>query len=532
MNATAKQIAETRQELALIESKAELIAYTQALESLTTPERVVVAEGFGDIVDRNEHLYDDPYWFTQGVGYSRPGDRVAGDYYPYWRTETELAELRGICSNVAEADEVGVAALENLANYVLGRRGFEYTATAKVRADDALAAAVQALIDEHIDASCWADCLEREAFVRSHKEGEAFLAIEPTAGGRTQTTIIEPSHVTEPDNGQLVEDYYGLSGSIEWKYGVAKRNNRPAQRFGYFVEHFGDAADWDFYTTDAITHIKRNVDNVVARGMSDFFPVYQDLQRAEKLLRNTAEGSAVQACIAFIKEGGPGVRAADLEATKTGSSALNWLQKVQKGDGTSRDVEHRKFMPGSVFTVKNGTKYHAGPLGQSSAPTYIDVVQALLRRAGVRWSMPEYMISGDASNGNFASTLVAESPFTKGSEHRQNRYGKNFEGHFWKVVGFAVRAGTFESFGVSTLRDLKRRVELGSKGPDIAVRDRLQEHQIRMEENAAGILSAETWAEEAGRDYAAEIKKGAAKQETAPAFESVDPIARPWLNYP
>lgn len=529
---TKQQIDETRQELALIETKAELIAYTQALESLTTPERSVVAEGFGDYVDRNEHQYDDPYWFSQGVGYSRPEDRINGDYYPYWRTETELSELRGVCSNVAEVDEVGVSALENLANYVLGRRGFEYIATAKLKADDELAGALQVLIDEHIEASCWSDCLEREAFVRSHKEGETFLAIDPTAGGRTMTTILEPSHVTEPDNGQLVEDYYGLSGAIEWKYGVAKRNNRPAQRFGFFVEHFGDTNDWDYYADNAITHIKRNVDNVVSRGMSDFFPVYQDLQRAEKLLRNTAEGAAVQACIAFIKEGGPGVRAADLESSKTGSSALNWLQKVQKGDGKSRDVEHRKFMPGSVFTVKNGTKYHAGPLGQSSAATYVDVVQALLRRAGVRWSMPEYMISGDASNGNFASTLVAESPFTKGSEHRQDRYAKDFTSHFWKVAGIAVKAGLFQVYGVTTLRDLKRRVGLKAKGPDIAVRDRLQEHQIRKEENEAGILSAETWAEESGRDYAAEIKKGAAKQETAPAFESVDPIARPWVDYP
>jgi hypothetical protein len=437
---------------------------------------------------------------------------------------------------VAEADEIGVSALENLANYVLGRRGFQYTASPIDPNDAELADVCQRIVDEHIDESGWSDVLERESFIRSHKEGEAFLAIDPTHGGRSVTSVVEPSHVREPSNPGIVEEYFGLSGVIDWKYGVAKRDGRPAQRYGYFVEYFGSSSDWEYYDVNTMTHLKRNVDNVVSRGMSDFFPVYKDLQRAEKLLRNTAEGAAVQACIAFIKEGGPGVRAADLESSKTGASSLNWLQKVSRGDGKTKDVEHRKFLPGSVFTVKAGTKYHAGPLGSSSAPTYIDIVQALLRRAGVRWSMPEYMISGDASNGNFASTLVAESPFTKGSEHRQDTYGGHYTCHFWRVLAIAYRAGLLDKYGVASLRDLKRRVELEAKGPDIAVRDRLQEHQIRKEENEAGVLSHETWAKEVGRDYEQENQRGAKPRDTGmggpPVAESVDPITRPWRNYP
>lgn len=508
---TTSELIEVRKQIELVETKAELVALTQAVESIgtDTPSRIVAVEAFGDHVARDEYLHDDPHWFESQSEFSRPEDRKHGDNYPFWQSEVELAQIRGVCSNLCEVDEIGSSALENLTNYVLGKRGFEYVAEAKFpRVDNELATAVQSALDEYIEDSNWDTVLERESFKRAHREGESLLTIEPIGGGRAWSDIIEPSHLTEPDAPRDLEDFYGL-GALNWKYGIAKMENNPRRRLGYFVERFANQQDWSYYTTKQMTHIKNNVDDVIARGMPDLYPAFKDLKRAEKLLRNTAEGAAVQACIAYIKEGAQGVRAADLEANKGGSNALHWLESKQRGKGGPKEVTTRRFLPATVLNVKAGTKYHAGPLGSSNANTYIDIVQALMRRAGIRWQMPEYMISGDASNGNFASTLVAEAPFTKSSEHRQSRFQNYYRSHMWKVVDVALAAGVFDKFGVRSLRELKKRISIEVEGDDIAVRDKLEEHTIRREMHAAGILSSKTWAKEVGIDHEEETEKGA-----------------------
>ena len=46
-------------------------------------------------------------------------------------------------------------------------------------------------------------------------------------------------------------------------------------------------------------------------------------------------------------------------------------------------------------------------------------IQAELRAIGSALAMPEYMISGDSSNANYASTMVAEGPAVKTFEEMQ-----------------------------------------------------------------------------------------------------------------
>jgi hypothetical protein len=88
----------------------------------------------------------------------------------------------------------------------------------------------------------------------------------------------------------------------------------------------------------------------------------------------------------------------------------------------------------------------------------------------------------------------------------------------WKVLAIATSGGRLARFGIERVSELRQLVEIDVKAPDIAVRDRLQEHQIRREENEAGILSLQTWAEEAGRDYQQETRLGARRQQaTQPA---------------
>src|SRR6185369_4253327 len=90
------------------------------------------------------------------------------------------------------------------------------------------------------------------------------------------------------------------------------------------------------------------------------------------------------------------------------------------------------YPPGSVLKVGYGQEYLPGPMGAERNAGFELVGQYSLRRIGVRWNMPEYMISGDASNGNYSSTLVAESPFVKAREADQQFYKRHFLSILWK----------------------------------------------------------------------------------------------------
>ncbi len=49
----------------------------------------------------------------------------------------------------------------------------------------------------------------------------------------------------------------------------------------------------------------------------------------------------------------------------------------------------------------------------------VAAIQAELRACAAALAMPEYMLSGDASNANFSSTMVAEGPAVKTFEEMQ-----------------------------------------------------------------------------------------------------------------
>ena len=182
-------------------------------------------------------------------------------------------------------------------------------------------------------------------------------------------------------------------------------------------------------------------------------------------------------------------------------------------DGGSKTVRYEKFDPGRVIDVV-GKKYHAGPMGSSHAPVYIEVIQMLLRRVGQRWNMPEYMVSGDASNANFASTLVAESPFVKSATACQQFYAESFESLIWKMLRIAFAWGRFDQW-TDNFAQIKHFVKLQVEPPPVSTRDALEETTVNSALNASGILSDETWSARENLDHEEELAKGAKVKQPA-----------------
>ncbi|ANS03339.1 hypothetical protein [uncultured Mediterranean phage uvDeep-CGR2-KM19-C37] len=470
--------------------------------------RTDIMEAGQMLADRAAYLHDTPGFGTgsrlTSSHPSNPQDRKQGRNRPIFETEQQLAGIRGIARVIAATDETGIGVLKNLTNYVIGS-GFEYEAVAAdhVETSDHLLRLVNGVINEFQDENKWRRT-EREAFARTRRDGESFSRLHHVGGGHIQHRFIEPELVRAPTRHRS-GDFSEFLGhvSLDWLFGIATNIGDVQTVHGYHVDWQGDGTDTEVVTVDEVEHIKLNVDSTVKRGLSDFYPVYQELERASKVLRNTGEGAAIQASIAYVRQHVLGRSAADIRSIRSGKDEYS-LQRSTV-DGGSRTDTYQSFKPGRVIDIDGGTEYQPGPMGSQRNPNFVLVTEATLRYVGTRWCMPEYMISGDASSANYASTLVAESPFIKFAMAEQQFYAEGFEGLLWKVLKIAHHFGRCGS--KISFPQLKRLIKIQTTTPRVHVRNRLQETQVNQILHEKGIMSRQTWAQNEEIDYAAERQR-------------------------
>jgi hypothetical protein len=482
----------------------------QSPAEFTAAPAAELTEDFGDVVDRREYLSDTPEF---GIPVQSPcavlSDRQEGKFWPIYQCEQDLARIRGRAHNVATLTPMHAGVVDALANYVIGA-GFVFTAQPVVsRAADLniveLAAAVQETIDGFLDDNEFCGSLDREAHARSRDDGEAFLLLTSRPAGRVEARFLECEQITQPADSRPLEDWLGCGEEFpsSWTFGIhtpACETNRP---LGYHVVFDGTGLDWDYIPAGRLEHLKRNVPANAKRGVSDFYPVLGDLEREAKLRRNTAHSAALQAAIAWILEPPAGTLSAQAQAPGSDLTVTRYQRPVAGGGSREQDVS--LYPPGTILRPSAGMIYKPGPMGSERNPNFLLVGQYLLRAIAVRWNMPEYLISADASNANYASSLVAESPFVKAREADQQFYKRHFRSLLWKVVRLAWEAGRFARFAVSW-EALASLVEIKVDAPAVATRDTLKLAQTQELQMQLGILSPRTAAAQAGLDYDAECQ--------------------------
>ena len=463
-----------------------------------------LVEDFGDVVDRREYLSDDPaFGFPLLNPFSVLSDRQEGKLWPIYQSEQDLARIRGRAHNLATLTATPAGVLDALANYVLGP-GFMFTVQAAHEDAAGLASAVQGTIDRFLDENAFPGGLDREAHARSREDGEAFLVLEP---GAVRARFLECEQITQPADPRPLEDWLGCGEEFPscWKFGVHSPARETDRVLGYHAIYDGTGRDWDYVPAARMEHFKRNVPANAKRGVSDFYPVLGDLEREAKLRRNTAEGAALQAAIAWIVETPPGSLQADVRSIGTGDVLAFYDKPIAQG---VKLQNVGRYPPGTILRPSAGLSYKPGPMGSERNSNFILVGQYVLRAIAVRWNIPEYLISADASNANYASALVAESPFVKAREADQEFYKRRFRSLLWKVVRLAWEAGRFARLDVSweTLESL---LEIKIDAPAVATRDALKLAQTQEVQIRLGILSPRTAAAQAGLDYDAELQLGA-----------------------
>lgn len=435
---------------------------------------------------------------------SKADDYFEGRYRPFIENEQDIQVARGIGRYIAGADEMAKCILKNLRNYIVGPGGTVAVTPRKGKGGEAYIAALQEFVDEFCDLNDIQGESESQLLLQSITDGEVLAWLKPNGPAAPRLRFVGGEHLTQPPDIAAIEDHYGLCGLL-WSFGVASDHDDYEQVHGYFVDWYGQGGErWEFIKAAESVFVKRNVPQVCKRGLTDFFSPYSRMALGSKLADYIARGAIIQASIAGIRKVPPSATNATVQnalAAKLTSSSVS----AATTDGRNVTVMGEDILGGRLVTTSND--YMHGPMGTPQGPLFVQVYQMLARLSATCWAMPEYMVSSDASNANYSSTLVAGAPFVNNVKHEQRRLAKAEEELLWKAISMAAECGRF---GGVTAQQLYQCCEVKVEFESPETVDQAQQEQVFDSQQAAGVLSAKTRASKSGLDYEQELANGAA----------------------
>lgn len=445
-------------------------------------------------------------------------DRDEGRFYPFYEEERDLEEMRNKCRDLATFTSVSVGAMLALRCYTLGGE-WDYKPIPKEDAEQQpspeLLREVAVIVKANLDRNNWIGDLDGEIHDVSREDGEALVAGYATPDGLADFRRLEIDHLRAPANPGALNRWLGTADrEASWTFGVQTVFDHRMRRIdherhaGYHCVFVDGGSQWDYLPAwpqavgddeldgKFLHQIKRNTPRKAKRGISDYWPVLDDLERGKKLSVNLSVGAAVLAAIPWI-ETFPKGTTRDQAQNQLTRAMDTFSRSLTLNRGSERSVLN--MAPGTPLKVSSGKEYTAGPMGQVRQPVYIEVHQHICRAIGLRWLMPEYMISGDASNANYSSTLVAESPFVKAREGDQQFYVAHFKLILLKALKLAHDAGRFRRYGVQSWGHFLAMIDLAIQPPMVASRDKAQQLAELRDLWTAGLID--------GNEYRIDLKR-------------------------
>jgi hypothetical protein len=403
--------------------------------------------------------------------------RMYGINWPFWRTWIEHSRFRFAARVLHGYFGVAKGLLRALNGYVIGK-GIPYRVVPRNGRDPRkeLLRVCSDVYDEFNEENDWHG-LQKELFLRSRRDGEYFLRWFPQTDGPLALRTLEPAEIVEPRGNDVRTSSFGILNPPEDIYG----------RLGYCWSWDGSPIDpRDAVPASEVDHVTVNVDRHVKRGLPDFFgDVYEGLKIASNTVQAMAESTRVQAELAFIVQ----------HATATPEQVGAFVGNIDGSAGP-----RRRNLGGIREDIDKGQEYIAPPFA-ANASGFVEVLQARFRSVGVAWNLPEGITSGDWSNNNFASALMAESPFVKTAADEQAFYDRRFK----RTAVAALRHAADEGRIIAndhryTWDEIRELVDLQGEPPTIEVRDMAKEAQTNQILMMSHIQSPQTWQQKLGLD--------------------------------
>jgi hypothetical protein len=392
-------------------------------------------------------------WVTV-LGVSSDADRELSDQ------DRELMRKRSI--RVYYRTPEGKAIIRNLVNYICGA-GVNWTCEDENEE-------VQGYVDEVLTLDQVA--LERRVpniILRTLRDGEVFIhKIFDSKGRLAALRLFEPAEVVRIDTSP--ED-----AEVPLRYGMA------IQKEGAENAAANEAEKVYFIAADEIHHIKWDVDSDIQRGRPFMENILKRVGQYEDWLNNRVILNKNKSSIFLEKivEGGPD-RVSSVSAGVPSPSGANYSQN-----------EYAVQAPpaGTVVTHSKSIEYKWVEPNINADDCKEDGRQIHLSIAAGA-GLPEFLLTSDASNANYASTLVAESPFVKEIESFQQFFGFEFRRLLKHIIQKAVDGGTLPPMSTETkmVESARKRISVlraireASDDPTAAVDDEVKK-VVQDEEN-------------------------------------------------
>lgn len=503
-NGTVPALADLKEQTRLERARASLARAKQERALCEGLADGNLGPGYGDLLNPFGYRLD-PFgglWLPmQQGGVSAKQD---GRNAPFVQSDADLDKMRGLATWLATKNDLAIGILNNLCNFTV-HKGYDWdTRPTEGNEDNGRAVDLSAQVKRVVG---WHDQhnsvrgRERSGFRRAVRDGDAITRHFRQRDGMTVVRFVGAAQLRDPGNA-------GPHAS----FGIETEEDDVETPLHYHVTYNG--TDYERVPADDVSHLKRNVDEEVKRGLSDFYSAGDTLEEVGKLLRNMRKGGALLAAIAWIEEYENATRD-QLNASQASLKDLNRPQFQHPLTGRNVDYEH--YEPGTKIRVQKGKKFLPPPLAGNTT-NFTAIVQACLRTMGVRWGLPEYMTSGDASNANMASLLVSGSPTVKSIECQQDEFGALYLRWRWIAVKNACDAGLIRA----DFAEVEALVDLHFTPPLVAIANELEQSQIDQADITAGALSIPTRQARRKLDPAQERKNNAEYPPTRVSGKATD----------
>jgi len=240
------------------------------------------------------------------------------------------------------------------------------------------------------------------------------------------------------DGECFIRFFYGPQGKTKIRFMNPLKVEDPNQQYSYGIQtNFEDIEDVQYYfygnekiPADQVIHEKILVDSDVKRGRSMLEVIARPLAQYKDWLNDRMKLNKIRAVLGLIKR----IKGTSVQAENI-ASGQNTVKKTAP-DGSAY---HRLPEGVSVITATQGIDYEfKTPNLQAS-----DVQQdgyALLNMIAAGPGLPNWMITSDPSNSNYASTMISEAPGVKEFQDAQDWFASTFEMIYDKVMAHALNA--------------------------------------------------------------------------------------------
>lgn len=365
---------------------------------------------------------------------------------------------------------------------------------------------VESFIEQWIIENDWSNRQE-EVNHRLDQHGEVFDLMRYDTDGMLRLGLVEPTDLENDPNSMYQQDDDSDKRYVDL-LGVRRTNDIFFESHSYFIDGvqrgiwLGDfryfmkqarsigAALPDFrQITGSMQSLifsrRRNVISKAPRGMTFFWPVRDELRWSKLLLGNLMRISAFQSAIGALRT---------INDTVSADAVRQYLASSQ--DGTKNSQAETMDSPAPMVVTKPASiKWEFPDTGVGNS-NHIEVLVQLLRAASSGMRLPEFMLTANVSEGNFASTLVSEGPYHKAIRRAQHQLIHEDLQIIDAALRYAAESGRFDL----TLADIEA-VKVEAKPPRVQTRNRQEDFEINQKLWEDGLLSGKDLLASEGYEY-------------------------------